>query len=87
MKKKTAKTIAFALACACAGCRRAPAFNVLGSFFPGWIACTIGGIAIAAIIRLVLYRRHIEEKIKLLPLFYVSLTVFFACVLWLVFFE
>lgn len=87
MRRTNRHATAFLFVIACSGCRRAPAFNVLGSFFPGWIACTLGGIGLAALVRLVLYRRRIEDQIRLLPLFYVSLTVLFACVLWLLFFE
>lgn len=69
------------------GCRRAPAFNVLGSFFPGWILCMVAGILVTVAIRVVLYKMRVEEQIKLLPLVYTCLAVFFACVFWLLFFE
>lgn len=74
----------FAASCAC---RRSPSFNILGSFFPGWILCSLVAILVTTLLHLVLYRRRLEGHIKLLPLVYVSLTFFFACVFWLLFFE
>lgn len=69
------------------GCRRAPAFNVLGSFFPGWILCIVAGIVVTILIRAVLYRTGVERNLKLLPLVYTSLSVAIACIFWLLFFE
>lgn len=69
------------------GCRRAPAFNILGSYFPGWILCILVGIVATVAVRLVLYYLRLEQHISLLPMMYVSMAIFFACVLWLVVFE
>lgn len=71
----------------CMGCRRAPSFNVLGSYFPGWIVCTIVGILIMVGVRTLLYQLRIEQQMRFLPLVYMSLTILFSCVLWLIFFE
>lgn len=69
------------------GCMRAPSFNVLGSYFPGWIACIIAGILLTVVLRWVLNRTGIEDRLPLLPLFYFSLALLFACVIWLIAFE
>lgn len=69
------------------GCMRAPSFNVLGSYFPGWIACIITGILLAAILRWILNRTGVEDRLPLLPIFYFSLALLFACVIWLIAFE
>lgn len=79
--------VAFSVFAASCACRRSPSFNILGSFFPGWILCTLSAILVTTLLHLVLYRRRLEGQIKLLPLVYVSLTFFFACVFWLLFFE
>lgn len=72
---------------AAGGCRRGPTFNVLGSFFPGWIACIAAGILLTAALRLLLVKRGWEAGIPAAPLLYLSLTVLFGCLFWLVFFE
>jgi hypothetical protein len=70
------------------GCaRRAPAFNVLGSFFPGWIACIVAGIVLTVILRAIIVRLNWERLFKALPLVYLALCILFACTLWLIFFE
>ena len=69
------------------GCMRAPSFNVLGSYFPGWIACILAGIAVTAIVRWILNRTGLEEHLPLLPTLYLSLALLVACGLWLIAFE
>ena len=69
------------------GCMRAPSFNVLGSYFPGWIACILAGIVVTAIVRWFLNRTGVEERLPLLPILYLSLALLIACGLWLIAFE
>ena len=69
------------------GCMRAPSFNVLGSYFPGWIECILAGIAIPAIVRWILNRTGMEGHLPLLPILYLSLALLIACGLWLIAFE
>ncbi len=69
------------------GCMRAPSFNVLGSYFPGWIACILAGIAVTAIVRWILNRTGVEEYLPLLPILYLSLALLIACGIWLIAFE
>lgn len=69
------------------GCARAPAFNILGSFFPGWIACIALGILLTVVVRFVLQRLNIERQLIFLPLVYTSLAILFGSLLWLLFFE
>ena len=69
------------------GCARSPVFNVLGSYFPGWIACMALGIIAAVLVRVVLHRRQWEARIAAVPLFYLSVALLVACACWLVAFE
>ena len=69
------------------GCARAPSFDILGSFFPAWIACMIGGILLTLLTRMLLDKMNWERELRFLPLVYLSLSSFFACVLWLLLFE
>ncbi len=69
------------------GCMRAPSFNVLGSYFPGWIACIVVAILLTVALRWLLHRTGVEDRLPVLPFFYFSLTLLIACVIWLIAFE
>ena len=70
-----------------AGCSRAPAFNILGSFFPAWILCGVIGIALTVGVRLVFVRTNFERKLSPLILVYPCLALFFTFSTWLLFFS
>ena len=55
------------------GCAHSPSFNVLGSYFPGWIACIVFSVILTSIIRFLLNRLRWERSLPALPLFYFSL--------------
>jgi heme O synthase-like polyprenyltransferase len=78
-----ALTLVFALT----GCARSPSFNVLGSYFPGWIVCMAASILLTALVRFVLNRLQWEQKVPALPLFYFSIALLIACLIWLIAFE
>jgi urea transporter len=66
------------------GCGRAPAFDVLGSFFPAWLVCFAVGILLAVICRALLQPR---VEIAFPILVYPSLTAVFTFALWLALFR
>jgi YtcA family len=66
-------------------CGRAPAVDILGSFFPGWLVCLVAAILLTAIGRLVLLRFHLNFDLPVVA--YPSLTAFFTFALWLIFFH
>ena len=70
-----------------AGCSRAPAFNILGSFFPAWILCGIIGLLLTVAVRLYFVRINLEQQLSPLIVVYPCLTAFFTFTLWLVFFS
>ena len=67
------------------GCGRAPSFDVLGSFFPAWLACLTLGLALTAAARWLALRLHIAIAFPVLT--YPSLTALFSCALWLALFR
>ena len=69
------------------GCRHAPSFNVLGSYFPGWIACILFGILLTAGLHWIFKRLGLERHLPLLPVFYLAIVLSIACTLWLIAFE
>jgi len=78
-----ASTLVFALT----GCARSPSFNVLGSYFPGWLACMVESILLTALVRFLLNRLQWEQRVPALPLFYFALALLIACLTWLIAFE
>jgi hypothetical protein len=70
-----------------AGCRRAPTFNILGSFFPSWLICLFVGIGLSAIANRIFARFDLEKEIFWPIVVYPCLALLFACVFWLIFFS
>ena len=83
----TTAVLSFAAAVMLAGCSRAPSFNILGSFFPSWILCSVIGILLAVALRLLFVRIKLEAQLKPLILVYPCLALFFTFTLWLLFFS
>ena len=69
------------------GCGRAPAVDIIGSFFPVWMVCLTIGIVLASILRLLLLRYQFESEIGPVALFYPSVVILISCLLWLIFFS
>lgn len=69
------------------GCERAPAINVLGSFFPVWIVCIVAGAGLTAVVRLLLRRAAKDRALGPGPVIYPSMAALFAFLLWLLFFR
>jgi hypothetical protein len=67
------------------GCGRAPALDILGSFFPDWLVCLVAAILLTAIVRLVLLHFHMNLDLPVLA--YSSLTAILTFALWLIFFH
>jgi len=75
------------LASGIAGCRRAPTFNILGSFFPSWLICLFAGIILAAVVNRIFVRVALDKEILWPVVVYPCLALLFACALWLVLFS
>lgn len=67
------------------GCGRAPAVDIMGSFFPAWLVCLVVAILLTAIARLVLLRFHMNLDLPVLA--YSSLTAILTFALWLIFYH
>jgi YtcA family len=66
------------------GCGRAPAFDILGSFFPAWLICFVVAILLAVVTRALL-SRYVELPWPVLV--YPSLTALFTFGLWFALFR
>ena len=69
------------------GCSHAPEYSILGSFFPVWIFCSAGGLVLAVGARVLIARTAIAEHVVAPVLSYLSMAIFFSCVLWLLFYS
>ena len=66
-------------------CGRAPAFDIMGSFFPAWLVCLGFGLLLTVAARWLLLRLHVVIALPILT--YPSLTALFTFALWLAFFR
>jgi hypothetical protein len=71
--------------CWLSGCSRAPSFDILGSFFPAWLACFAAALLMTVAARWLLARLCIVVALPVLT--YPSLTALFTFGLWLLFFR
>jgi YtcA family len=69
------------------GCSHAPEYSIFGSFFPVWIFCSAGGLVLATGARALIARTAIAEHLAAPALLYLSMAVFLACMLWLLFYS
>lgn len=86
-QKKLTGAVAMVSLTYLSGCGRAPSFNILGSFFPAWLACITAGIALAAVAYWIFARLHIDKHIAPTILVYPCIAAFFAFLIWLIFFS
>lgn len=70
-----------------AGCRRAPTFNILGSYFPSWLLCLFAGILLAGVANRLFAHFGIDKEILWPVVVYPCLSLLFACALWLILFS
>ena len=81
------KYLTAAVAVLAAGCSRAPSINVLGAFFPGWLFCMVGGMALTLVTRVLLIKAGLIDRVGPLLLFYPAVGVIFTFLCWFVFFQ
>ena len=69
------------------GCAYSPTVDVLGSYFPAWMACIIIGLVITLIVRLLLIGFGIYVYLRPKSLVFPCMLVFFTMAVWLIFFK
>jgi YtcA family len=69
------------------GCSHAPEYSIFGSFFPAWIFCSAAGLVLMAAARALIARTAIAEHLAAPVLSYLSMAIFFSCMLWLLFYS
>ena len=69
-----------------AGCNHVPSQNILGSYFPSWMLCAVGGITVSALVHQLLSRMKIVAFIPARLIVYVALAVALTFLFWLLWF-
>jgi uncharacterized membrane protein len=73
--------------CALSGCVRTPSIDVEGSFLPSWMLCLLAGSLVSVAVYSYILRRKLQRLVAPAILFYISLTVVIACLVWLLLFR
>ena len=69
------------------GCSHAQSYNILGSYFPAWLLCTVVGVILTFLTFLLLQRFNWDQRLSPPLLVYPSLTAVFTLALWLLLFN
>lgn len=70
------------------GCATTPSISVLGAYFPDWLFCIVGAIAVTCGIHVLLRGgRLVRFEPRYLPFAYAALTSALALCGWLIFFQ
>jgi hypothetical protein len=64
-----------------------PSIDVLGSYFPAWLVCIVGGVVLTIITRLLFIAWKIHAHLLAAPLVYPCLTAVFALTIWILFYQ
>jgi hypothetical protein len=79
--------VVFSLTVLVGGCSRAPSIDIAGSFLPSWMFCLLGGLGAAGLVHWQVLRRKLQARVEPVVVFYPSVAVAVACLLWLLFFR
>jgi hypothetical protein len=69
------------------GCARAPAVDVIGSYFPVWMISLTIAVILTFVIRYILVKVRLESEVGPLAIFYPSLLTLLTGLLWLALFR
>jgi hypothetical protein len=73
------------------GCRSiqggSPTFDVVGSYFPAWMACIITGILLTVVTRELLIGFKLNTHLHPSAVVYLCMTILFTMAVWLAFFK
>jgi hypothetical protein len=69
------------------GCARAPAIDIVGSFFPAWMICLTIAVVLTFAVRYLLVHLRFESEVGPLALFYPGLLTLLTGLLWLFYFR
>jgi hypothetical protein len=68
-------------------CASSPSIGVLGAYFPDWLFCIVGGVALTVVIYLILKRLQVDHLLGPSAVVYPTLVGFLALAVWLTLFQ
>jgi hypothetical protein len=66
------------------GCNHSPSQELVGSYFPSWMLCALGGIFLTLIIRKIVVQLGIDNFLPAKLLLYAGLALSVTFILWIV---
>jgi uncharacterized membrane protein YidH (DUF202 family) len=68
------------------GCSHAPSIDIDGSFLPSWMLCLLVGMLVTGVVHWQLVQRKMQHHVMPAVVFYPSLVIAIASLVWLLFF-
>lgn len=81
--RKRGRLALVVLAPSVAACGGAPSQDVLGSFFPSWMLCVLGGLAATIVLRQLFVLGGLDRGLPAPIVVYLATTVLFSFAWWL----
>lgn len=69
------------------GCSMSPSISVVGSYFPDWLFCIVGGIILTLIVRSLLIHTKNDHALGPPVMVNPTLATLFSLLIWLIFFQ
>ena len=84
----TAAFIAASLSTGCSNAKsHSPTLDVLGSYFPAWMACIIIGLILTIVSRQILIGLNLNAHLRFTGLVYFCMTILWTLAVWLIWYE
>jgi hypothetical protein len=64
-----------------------PTVDILGSYFPAWIVCIVGGLTLTLVAHWVVQICHLKPFLGPAPLIYSCLMIIFTFATWILFYQ
>jgi len=66
---------------------RSPTVDILGSYFPAWMVCIIGGLTLTLLTHWIVQVCHLKPYLGPAPLIYSCLAIIFTFATWILFYQ
>ncbi len=64
-----------------------PTVDVLGSYFPAWMVCILGGLALTFVVHWIVQVLNLKPYVGPAPLVYSCLMIIFTFAIWILFYQ
>jgi hypothetical protein len=66
---------------------RSPTIDIVGSYFPAWMVCIVGGLTLTLIAHWIVQVRNLKPYLGPAPLIYSCLMIIFTFATWILFYQ